>query len=235
MALYPCAYSMTFNVSGDTSQRHTQSALAGHACGKQLERRAVRRARRICSRRCAGLKAGELVHVIADAHIYDRHVPAIEEIIANPPKAAPRFVIDPTVDDFYKFTRDSFKVEGYEYSEFKIQDPRRCLKGNSHGRNSCRLFRLGHRRRRNAAGRFEGRQAAFCRAHARQNRHRRPPNPGRFPRRQAAQGAQKHSPDTRQSTAIDGAELAHSAAEAGALAPARTTPWSSADRAFSAT
>ena len=48
----------------------------------------------------AGLKAGELVHVIADAHIYDRHVPAIEEIIENPPKAAPKFVIDPTVDDF---------------------------------------------------------------------------------------------------------------------------------------
>ena len=71
----------------------------------------------------AGLKAGELVHVIADAHIYDRHVPAIEEIIANPPKAAPKFVIDPTVDDFYKFTRDSFKVEGYEYSEFKSKIP----------------------------------------------------------------------------------------------------------------
>lgn len=69
------------------------------------------------------LKAGELVHVIADAHIYDRHVPAIEEIIANPPKAAPKFVIDPTVDDFYKFTRDSFKVEGYEYSEFKSKIP----------------------------------------------------------------------------------------------------------------
>ena len=95
MALYPCAYSMTFNVSGNT-----------HMFAQ-----------------AAGLRAGELVHVIADAHIYDRHVPAIEEIIANPPKAAPKFIIDPSVDDFYKFTRDSFRLEGYEYSEFKSKIP----------------------------------------------------------------------------------------------------------------
>ena len=64
-------------------------------------------------------KPGEFIHVIADAHIYDRHVPAVEEIIKNEPKPAPKFIIDPTVDDFYKFTRDSFSMEGYEYSDFK--------------------------------------------------------------------------------------------------------------------
>ena len=83
---------------------------------------------RICSRRPpgsrrAGLKAGELVHVIADAHIYDQHIPAIEEIIKNEPKKAPKFIIDPAVDDFYRFTRDSFRVEGYEYSELKTKIP----------------------------------------------------------------------------------------------------------------
>ena len=70
-----------------------------------------------------GFEPGEFVHVIADAHIYDRHVPAIEEIIKNEPKPAPKFIIDPSVDDFYKFTRDSFKMEGYEYSEFNGKIP----------------------------------------------------------------------------------------------------------------
>ena len=122
MALYPCAYSMTFNVSGDTLNailnQRSQDMLAANNWNVVQYAVLTHMFAQI-----AGLKAGELVHVIADAHIYDRHVPAIEEIIANPPKAAPRFVIDPTVDDFYKFTRDSFKVENYEYSEFKTKIP----------------------------------------------------------------------------------------------------------------
>lgn len=71
----------------------------------------------------SGLQAGELVHVIADAHIYDRHVPVIEQLIQNEPKPAPQFFIDPDVHDFYAFTRDSFRVEGYEYSEFTGKIP----------------------------------------------------------------------------------------------------------------
>ena len=122
MALYPCAYSMTFNVSGDTLNailnQRSQDMLAANNWNVVQYAVLTHMFAQI-----AGLKAGELVHVIADAHIYDRHVPAIEEIIANPPKAAPRFVIDPAVDDFYKFTRDNFKVENYEYSEFKTKIP----------------------------------------------------------------------------------------------------------------
>ena len=71
----------------------------------------------------SGFKAGELVHVIADAHLYDRHIPIVKEVIANEPKKAPRFVMDPDIDDFYKFTRDSFKMEDYECSEFKTKIP----------------------------------------------------------------------------------------------------------------
>ena len=71
----------------------------------------------------SGLEAGELVHVIADAHIYDRHVDAVKEIIQNEPKPAPKLVLDPTVDDFYKFTRDSFTLPGYEYSDFAGKIP----------------------------------------------------------------------------------------------------------------
>ena len=122
MALYPCAYSMTFNVSGNTLNailnQRSQDMLAANNWNVVQYAVLTHMFAQV-----AGLKAGELVHVIADAHIYDRHVPAIEEIIENPPKAAPKFVIDPTVDDFYKFTRDSFKVEDYEYSEFKSKIP----------------------------------------------------------------------------------------------------------------
>jgi len=122
MSLYPCAYSMTFNVSGNKlnailNQRSQDMLAANNWNVVQYSVLTMMMAQ------VAGLEVGELVHVIADAHIYDRHVPAIEEIIANPPKAAPKFIIDPAVDDFYKFTRDSFRVEGYEYSEFTKKIP----------------------------------------------------------------------------------------------------------------
>ena len=71
----------------------------------------------------SGLEAGELVHVIADAHIYDRHVPMVEEIIRNEPKPAPTFSLDPAVDDFYKFTVDSCTMENYQYSDFRGKIP----------------------------------------------------------------------------------------------------------------
>lgn len=122
MALYPCAYSMTFNVSGNKlnailNQRSQDMLAANNWNVVQYSVLTMMLAQ------VSGLEAGEFVHVIADAHIYDRHVPAIEQIIKNEPKSAPRFIIDPTVDDFYKFTRDSFSVEGYEYSEFEGKIP----------------------------------------------------------------------------------------------------------------
>mgnify|MGYP000184622856 CR=1 FL=1 len=62
----------------------------------------------------AGLKVGELVHVIADAHIYDRHVPIIEEMITRPQYPAPKFRLNPEVKDFYDFTTDDLIVEDYQ-------------------------------------------------------------------------------------------------------------------------
>ena len=122
MALYPCAYSMTFNVTGDRLNailnQRSQDMLAANNWN------VVQYSVLTCMMaQVSGLKPGEFVHVIADAHIYDRHIPMIEEIIANEPKPAPRLVIDPDVTDFYKFTRDSFKVEGYEYSDFSGKIP----------------------------------------------------------------------------------------------------------------
>ena len=126
MALYPCAYSMTFNVTGDRLNailnQRSQDMLAAN--NWNVVQYSVQYSVLTCMMaQVSGLKPGEFVHVIADAHIYDRHIPMIEEIIANEPKPAPRLVIDPDVTDFYKFTRDSFKVEGYEYSDFSGKIP----------------------------------------------------------------------------------------------------------------
>ena len=122
MALYPCAYSMTFNVSGNKLNailnQRSQDMLAAN--NWNVVQYAVLT---MMMAQVSGLEPGEFMHVIADAHIYDRHVPAIEKIIANEPKAAPTFRIDPSVDDFYKFTRDSFTVENYEFSEFNDKIP----------------------------------------------------------------------------------------------------------------
>jgi len=122
MALYPCAYSMTFNVSGNTLNailnQRSQDMLAANnwnVCQYAVLTHMFAQV--------SGLKAGELIHVIADAHIYDRHVPIIEKLISQEPLPAPKFTLDPTVDDFYKFTRDSFALEDYKYHEFTEKIP----------------------------------------------------------------------------------------------------------------
>ena len=71
----------------------------------------------------SGLVPGELVHVIADAHIYDRHVPLVEELLRRQGRPAPRLVVDPAVTDFYQFTRDSFRLEGYDPLPFDEKIP----------------------------------------------------------------------------------------------------------------
>lgn len=113
MRLYPCAYSMTFNVSGNRlnailNQRSQDMLVANNwnVCQYAVLVHMMAQV--------SGLEAGTLMHVIADAHIYDRHVPLVEELISREPLDAPRFIIDKSIDDFYKFTVDSFSLEGYE-------------------------------------------------------------------------------------------------------------------------
>ena len=122
MGLYPCAYSMTFNVSGNTLNgilnQRSQDMLAANnwnVCQYSILLMMFAQA--------CGLQAGELVHVIADAHIYDRHVPVIEEIISNAPYDAPKLIVDDKINDFYKFTPESFKLENYKYHEFTKKIP----------------------------------------------------------------------------------------------------------------
>ncbi len=121
MNLYPCAYSMTFNVTGNKlnailNQRSQDMLAANNWNVVQYS------ALLIMMAKASGLEPGELVHVIADAHIYDRHIPVIEEIIANKPYDAPKLMVaDKT--DFYSFTREDFTLDGYKYHELKTKIP----------------------------------------------------------------------------------------------------------------
>ena len=117
MHLYPCAYSMTFNVAnGKLSailNQRSQDMLAANNWNVVQYSVLVHMLAQV-----AGLEVGEFVHVIADAHIYERHIPIIERLIERKIHQAPKFTLDKSIDDFYKFDENSFTLEGYEYNEF---------------------------------------------------------------------------------------------------------------------
>ena len=114
MGLQPCAWSMTFNVSGRTLNgilnQRSQDMLTANGWNVMQYAALL-----MMLAQASGLEAGELVHVIADCHIYDRHVPMVEELLRREPYPAPRVTLDPAVTDFYAFTKQSFTVEGYQY------------------------------------------------------------------------------------------------------------------------
>ena len=72
---------------------------------------------------CSNLRVGELIHVIADAHIYDRHIPIVEKLIKANTYAPPQIHIDESIDDFYNFSVDSFSLVGYNYNHEKYEIP----------------------------------------------------------------------------------------------------------------
>lgn len=113
MNLYPCAYSVTFNVTGDRLNailnQRSQDVLAANNWNVVQYAVLVHMMAQV-----AGLKPGELVHVIADAHIYDKHIPIVREMIERPTYPAPKFWMNPDIKDFYEFTLDDFKIEDYE-------------------------------------------------------------------------------------------------------------------------
>lgn len=122
MNLYPCAYSMTFNVTQKRGEKQltlnailnqrSQDVLAANNWNVVQYAVLVHMLAQVC-----GMKVGELVHVIADAHVYDRHVPIIEELISREPREAPDFWLNPDVHDFYQFTRNDVRVDHYECGE----------------------------------------------------------------------------------------------------------------------
>lgn len=113
MNLEPCAYSVTFNVTGDRLNailnQRSQDILAANNWNVVQYSVLVHMLAQVC-----GLKPGELVHVIADAHIYDRHVPIVKELIERPQYPAPKFRLNPDVKDFYEFTKDDVIIEDYK-------------------------------------------------------------------------------------------------------------------------
>lgn len=117
MHLYPCAYSMTFNVAnGKLSailNQRSQDMLAANNWNVVQYSVLVHMLAQV-----TGLEVGEFVHVIADAHIYERHIPIIEKLIEREQFDAPIFTLDKSIDDFYKFDENSFALENYKYNDF---------------------------------------------------------------------------------------------------------------------
>ena len=119
MNLYPCAYSMTFNVTkekgsdkltlnGILNQR-SQDVLAANNWNVCQYAVLLHMLAQVCD-----MQVGEFVHVIADAHIYDRHISLIEELISRETHPAPKFWLNPEVKDFYRFTRDDVRLDNYQ-------------------------------------------------------------------------------------------------------------------------
>ena len=115
MNLYPCAYSMTFNVADGKLNailnQRSQDTLTANNWNVVQYAVLVHMFAQV-----SGLKVGELVHVIADAHIYDRHIPIVEDVLKNPQYDAPKFWINPEIKNFYDFTVNDFKLEDYKYT-----------------------------------------------------------------------------------------------------------------------
>ncbi|MBP3279485.1 MAG: thymidylate synthase [Butyrivibrio sp.] len=127
MHLYPCAYSVTYNVTQKPGEdrltlnailnQRSQDVLAANNWNVVQYAVLVHMIAQVCD-----MNVGELVHVIADAHIYDRHVPLIKELIERKPLPAPKFHLNPDVKDFYAFTRDDVSLEGYEVAGEQLKD-----------------------------------------------------------------------------------------------------------------
>ena len=122
MNLYPCAYSMTFNVTGDTlngilNQRSNDMLTANNWNVLQYALLIHMFAQ------VSGLKPGKLIHVIADAHIYDRHIDLVKEVISKPQHKAPTLKINPKVKNFYDFKIEDFELIDYEFEKLDKKIP----------------------------------------------------------------------------------------------------------------
>ena len=122
MRLYPCAYSMTFNV---TKKKESDRLVLNGILNQRSQDVLTANNWNVCQyavlmhmlAQVCGMDTGELVHVIADAHIYDRHIPLVEELIGREPLKAPEFWLNPEIRDFYEFTPEDVKLNNYETHE----------------------------------------------------------------------------------------------------------------------
>ena len=122
MHLYPCAYSMTFNV---TEKKGHAKLILNAVLNQRSSDVLTANNWNVCQyavlmhmlAQVCDMEVGELVHVIADAHIYDRHIPLVQELIRRPQHPAPTFHLNPEIHDFYDFTPDDVNLENYETGE----------------------------------------------------------------------------------------------------------------------
>ena len=122
MNLYPCAYSMTFNCTKNKEtgklvlnailNQRSNDVLAANNWNVVQYAALVHMMAQV-----SDMEAGEFVHVIADAHIYDRHIPLIEELIKREPFPAPKFILNPEVKNFYDFKPEDVQLENYQFGE----------------------------------------------------------------------------------------------------------------------
>ncbi len=128
MNLYPCAYSMTFNV---TKKKDSDKLVLNAILNQRSNDILAANSMNVCQyavlvhmlAQVCGYEVGELLHVIADAHIYDRHIPIIKELIERPTFDAPTFWMNPEVKDFYKFTVDDFELRDYQFGPKVLNIP----------------------------------------------------------------------------------------------------------------
>lgn len=118
MHLYPCAYSMTFNVTGNKLNailnQRSQDTLTANNWNVVQYAVLVHMLAQV-----SGLEVGEFVHVISDAHIYDRHIPIVEQILKNPQYPAPTFRMNKDIKNFYDFTVDDFELINYQFTKLE--------------------------------------------------------------------------------------------------------------------
>ena len=127
MRLYPCAYSMTFNV---TKKQDSEKLVLNAILNQRSNDILAANSWNVCQyavlvhmlAQVCGFEAGELVHVIADAHIYDRHIPIIRELIERSTYAAPEFWMNPEIKDFYQFRVEDFELRNYQFGP-KVEIP----------------------------------------------------------------------------------------------------------------
>lgn len=122
MNLYPCAYSMTFNCTRNKEtgklvlnailNQRSNDVLAANNWNVVQYAALVHMMAQV-----SDMEVGEFVHVIADAHIYDRHIPLIEELIKREPFPAPKFILNPDVKNFYDFKPEDVQLENYQFGE----------------------------------------------------------------------------------------------------------------------
>ncbi len=116
MNLYPCAYSVTFNVTGNKLNailnQRSQDVLVANAWNVCQYAVLIHMLAQV-----SNLEVGEFVHVIADAHIYDRHIPIVEQLIKRESYPAPKLIINKDIKNFYDFTVDDFVLEDYKHGD----------------------------------------------------------------------------------------------------------------------